>query len=121
MKKILVVDDEPDITTSVMRGLQRRGLVVDSFNDPEEALKRFIPGAYDLAILDIKMPKLNGFELFREIRNRDGQIRVFFFTAFESYRTEFMKAFPELDERRFVKKPVGIDLLLSQISEQSIR
>lgn len=48
MKKILVVDDEPDITTSVKMGLQRHGLNVDTFNDTEVALKNFVSGVYDL-------------------------------------------------------------------------
>ena len=68
MKKILVVDDDVDITTSVKNGIQPRGLWEDKFKDPKEALRSFSTGAYDAAILDISMPNLNGFELFREFK-----------------------------------------------------
>jgi two-component system, OmpR family, response regulator ChvI len=106
--KVLLVDDEPDIVTSVKLGLERRGLTVDAFDDPLVALREFKPNTYDFAILDIRMPKMNGFELYREILKRDGNVRVRFFTAFEEYREEFTKAFPELDERRFIRKPTTI-------------
>jgi DNA-binding response OmpR family regulator len=106
--KVLLVDDEPDILMSVKLGLEKRGLTVDAFDDPEVALREFRPDTYDFAILDIRMPKMNGFELYREILKRDGNVRVRFFTAFEEYREDFKKAFPELDERRFIRKPATI-------------
>ena len=111
--KILLVDDEPDIVQSVKERLEMRGLSVDAFDDPEKALQAFKPDTYDIAILDIRMPKMNGFRLYREIEKRDAKVRVRFFTAFETYREEFKKAFPELDERRFIKKP----LTISKIAE----
>lgn len=106
--KVLLVDDEPDILMSVKLGLEKRGLTVDAFDDPEVALREFRPDTYDFAILDIRMPKMNGFELYREILKRDGNVRVRFFTAFEEYREDFKKAFPELDEHRFIRKPTTI-------------
>ena len=111
--RVLLVDDDPDIVDVVKRGLEMRGLPVDAFVDPEKALQAFKPDTYDIAILDIRMPKMNGFRLYREIEKRDAKVRVRFFTAFETYREEFKKAFPELDERRFIKKP----LTISRIAE----
>jgi DNA-binding response OmpR family regulator len=112
--RVLLVDDEPDIGTSVKLGLEKRGLIVNAYDDPQVALREFRPNTYDFAILDIRMPGMNGFELYRELLKRDGNIRVRFFTAFEEYRDEFKKAFPELDESRFIRKPATI----SKISEE---
>jgi two-component system, OmpR family, response regulator ChvI len=113
--KILLVDDEPDILRSVKMGLEMRGLSVDAFGDPERALTSFKPGVYEIAILDIKMPKMNGFQLYREILKRDDKVKVRFFTAFEEYRNEFKKAFPELDEHRFIKKPSMIAAIVEEL------
>jgi two-component system response regulator VanR len=66
-RRILTVDDEPDITLAVKAGLEATGLFqVDTFNDPELALSSFRPGLYDLALIDFKMPKLYGYELYDE-------------------------------------------------------
>lgn len=113
--RILLVDDERDILDPVAEGLQRLGHSVDAFNDPEEALKAFKRDAYDIALLDVRMPKMNGFQLYRYILKRDEKVRVRFFTAFEEYREEFKKAFPELDERRFIKKPTTISKLAGEL------
>jgi DNA-binding response OmpR family regulator len=113
--KVLLVDDEPDILQSVKKGLEMRGLSVDAFGDPLDALNSFKPGVYAIAILDVKMPKMNGFQLYREILKRDDMVKVRFFTAFEEYREEFRKAFPELDEQRFIKKPSSIGTIVEQL------
>jgi DNA-binding response OmpR family regulator len=66
--KLLLVDDEPDITTVFALGLEDHGFKVDVFNDPLQALSDFKKGSYDLVLIDYKMPNMNGFELHREIR-----------------------------------------------------
>ncbi len=85
MKKILVVDDEPDITSSIKAGLGSAGFEVDTYNDPELALSEFTQGKYDLAIIDFRMPEMNGFDLYRGIKLMDGKIKIFFLSAFEMY------------------------------------
>jgi CheY-like chemotaxis protein len=67
-QKILLVDDEPDLTTVFSMGLEDNGFKVDAFNDPLLALSEFKKGSYDLILLDDKMPNMNGFELYTEIR-----------------------------------------------------
>jgi DNA-binding response OmpR family regulator len=119
LPKILLVDDEPDVLESVKAGLKIHGFEVDAYEDPIEALKEFRRGAYEIALLDIRMPKMNGFELYREILRRDGNVKVKFFTAFEEYRSEFRKAFPELDERRFIKKPTTIKALTQVLTDET--
>ena len=106
--KILLVDDETDILDSVKSGLELKGFEVDAFDDPLKALHNFRKGVYEIALLDIRMPQMNGFQLYNEIRKRDEEVRVRFFTAYEVYREEFKKAFPELDERRFIQKPTTL-------------
>src|SRR5438105_4177036 len=87
---LLVVDDEPDITLAFSMGLEDSGFVVDAFNDPLLALEAFEERkkSYDLALLDIKMPKMNGFELYKEIRKANDKVKVCFATAFDIQKEE---------------------------------
>jgi DNA-binding response OmpR family regulator len=116
MRRVAVVDDEPDITIVLKRGLEQHGFAVDAFNDPQVALASFRPNYYDLMIIDIRMPKLNGFDLYREVRKKDGNIKVCFLTAFEIYYEEFRKMFPTIDIKAFVRKPVSISALVKQVN-----
>ena len=70
-KRILVVDDESDVCLALKRILDENGFTVDSYQNPLLALQKFKADLYDLVILDIKMPKLNGFVLFYTERSRD--------------------------------------------------
>ena len=116
MKRIAIVDDEPDITAVLKKGLEQNGFAVDTFNDPRVALSNFKPLYYDLMIIDIRMPHINGFDLYRELKKKDSSVRVCFLTAFEIYYEEFRKMFPNIDVRAFVRKPVGIAALVKQIN-----
>jgi len=118
MKKILVVDDEADITISIKNGLQRNGFQVDTFNDPVTALENYRADAYDLLLIDIRMPKMNGFELYREIKKKGVTSKVCFFTAFEVYYDEFKKVFPTLDVKCFIRKPITIMDLTAHINSE---
>jgi DNA-binding response OmpR family regulator len=118
MTKIFLVDDEPDIANSLRLGLERKGFTVDVFTDPSEALAKYKPHYYDLLLMDIRMPKLSGFELVREIRKVDPDSEVWFLTAFEVYLEEFKKMFPDLDVKNFIRKPVSLNELASRITEK---
>lgn len=111
-----MVDDEPDITTVLKRGLEHHGFLVDVFNDPQVALSSFKPNHYDLMIIDIRMPKLNGFDLYRELKKKDANTKVCFLTAFEIYYDEFRKMFPTIDVRAFIRKPISISSLVNQVN-----
>jgi DNA-binding response OmpR family regulator len=63
-RRLLLVDDEQDITSILSSVLQESGFEVTPFNNPLLALRSFKPRYYDLVILDIKMPNMNGFELY---------------------------------------------------------
>src|ERR687886_2055725 len=113
-KTILIVDDEPDIASYLKLNLEDNGFEVDSFNDPILALENFRKRLYSLLILDIKMPKMNGFELYTKIKKIDDKVKVCFLTAlaelqeYESFRKEL---FPEEGKRYFVQKPVGNEVV----------
>jgi DNA-binding response OmpR family regulator len=116
--RILVVDDEPDLTQVSTLALEYHGFKVDSFNDPQEALSKFKPGSYDLIILDIKMPKMDGFELYHEIKKKDNNAKVCFLTASELYYEEFRKKeYSALDRNLFIQKPIGNEDLIKEINK----
>ncbi|HKU49067.1 MAG TPA: response regulator [Nitrososphaera sp.] len=116
--RVLLVDDEPDITTVMQSALEREGFLVDSFNDSQQALDAFRLDYYDIALLDIRMPVLNGFELYRELKKKDGRIKVCFITAFEVYYDEFKRLFPSVSATCFVKKPVALHVLVKLIRQE---
>ena len=116
--RILIVDDEPDLTKISVMALEHYGYKVDAFNDPEEALSKYKPGSYDLIILDIKMPEMNGFELYREIKKKDNNAKVCFLTASELYYKEFReKEFRSLDRNLFIRKPINNEELAKEINK----
>src|SRR5918999_1721234 len=105
--RILVVDDKPDFTQVFKQALEYNGFKVDSFNDPQEALSNYKPGLYDLVILDIKMPRMDGFELYQEIKKKDNNANVYFLTASDLYYEEFRKKeYCVLDKNLFIRKPI---------------
>ena len=74
--RILVVDDEEDIAKLFQKALERAGFIVDTYNDPLQSLSNYRAGMYDLLLLDIKMPEMNGFELYKKIRQIDDKTKV---------------------------------------------
>jgi two-component system, OmpR family, response regulator ChvI len=120
-KKILIVDDEPDITLTLGKGLEQGGYDVHAFNDPLVALSNFKPDTYDLLLLDIKMPKMTGFELYRKLKEIDSKVKVCFITAFETYYEKFRQEFFPLEEiKGFIRKPIQIEDLI-RITNQITR
>jgi DNA-binding response OmpR family regulator len=119
-KRILLVDDEHDITFSLRIGLENNGFAVDIFNDPEEALSIFKAGLYDLLLIDVKMPKMNGFELYQEIEKMDNKVKVCFITAFEVYYNSLRELFPTVKVDCYIKKPVTTDELVQRIKSELV-
>jgi DNA-binding response OmpR family regulator len=116
--RILIVDDEPDITESFGLALEDSGFEVDKYNDPAVALASFKPNVYGLLILDIKMPKMDGFELYDKIKKIDEKVKVFFISAFDIDRTEISKKYPGLKIENFLPKPIQIPELIKRVEEQ---
>ena len=85
-KRILFVDDEPDLTSLFKKALESAGFSVNVFNNSAYTLKDFKPHFYDLVMLDIVMPKMDGFDLYKELKKVDPDVKVCFLTAREKYR-----------------------------------
>ncbi|MGA9153411.1 MAG: response regulator [Candidatus Nitrosopolaris sp.] len=116
-RRILVVDDEADVCFVLEKVLGENGFVVDSYEDPFLALERFRAHLYNLVILDIKMPELNGFELYREIRRLDKKVKICFLTAGEMYYGAYSDIFSSLPANHFIKKPIDNEGLLERIND----
>ena len=116
-KNILVVDDEADLTLLCSLALKYHGFKVDTSNDPQDALSNYKPGYYDLVILDIKMPKMDGFELHDEIKKKDHKAKVCFLTASELYYEKFRKReYDAIDKNLFIQKPIDNEDLLKEVN-----
>lgn len=118
--RIMVVDDERDILSILKRGLESKNrFKVDTFMDAEsalESLKENSDDYYDLVLTDIRMPKINGFELYRRIRESNPQMKVVFITAFEINKDEFSKVIPSVDVIDFISKPVSMATLITKLN-----
>src|ERR671910_1823828 len=116
--RILLVDDESDILGVIKRGIEAKGFRVDAYDSPQEAIDYFKPNLYDLAILDIRMPGLNGFALYRQMKKIDPSLTVCFLSAFEMHPEEFKKVFPSMSEgvKTIIKKPITTSELLKEIA-----
>jgi DNA-binding response OmpR family regulator len=117
----LLVDDELDILSTLKRSLEMRGYSVTVFNEPERALADFKPNFYDLIILDVRMPGINGFDLARSMWKTDPASHICFMTAFEIYDSEANKVFRDFNTKCFVKKPVTTKVLIEHIESHLAR
>jgi CheY-like chemotaxis protein len=119
-KRILLVDDEPDIIYPIKRVLENNNeFVVDSYTDPILALSNFRPRLYDLILLDIKMPNMNGFDLYQKIKEIDSTAKICFLTASELFYEEYRRldAYPKLEKAYFIQKPCRSEDLIRQLNE----
>jgi DNA-binding response OmpR family regulator len=114
--RIMLVDDEPDINAALSVVLKRAGYDIDTFENPFIALEKLKPGFYGLIILDVKMPQMDGFELYREIKKVDRKAKICFLTASELYYENFRKEkFAALDKELFIIKTISNAELLKKI------
>jgi two-component system, OmpR family, response regulator ChvI len=128
-KKILIVDDDPDITFSLKKVLEEYNgyehkknggglfeLIVDTFTDPADVVSNYNqPGMYDLLIIDIVMPKMNGFELYEKVREIDDKAKACFITAHELYYESLRDLFPGFEVDCFMRKPIENEDLLRKV------
>jgi DNA-binding response OmpR family regulator len=116
--RVLLVDDEADIVHVLKRELEVKGFEVDAYESPQQAINSFKPNLYDLAILDIRMPGLNGFALYRQMKKIDPALTACFLSAFEIHPEEFKKVFPTMADnvKTVIKKPVTNNSLIREIT-----
>jgi DNA-binding response OmpR family regulator len=119
-KMILLIDDEPDLTYTIKRILEDNGFEVDTFNDPILALDNYKVNFYDLVILDIKMPKMNGLELYIKIREKDPKVKICFLTVIATFDEDFRKIRLTLgktiNEDYFIQKPINTKDLIKKLT-----
>ncbi|HZA08327.1 MAG TPA: response regulator [Nitrososphaeraceae archaeon] len=117
--RIMFVDDEKDILSTVKRGLEsNNAFKVDTFPSGETALQTFEnhpENYYDIVITDIRMPKMNGFELYRRIKEKNPSMKIAFITAFEINKEEFNKVMPSVNVIDFISKPLSISNLIAKL------
>jgi two-component system response regulator ChvI len=117
--RIFIVDDESHTCLALEKILEENGFKVDKFTDPFLVLKNFKADFYGMLILDIKMPKMNGFELYLEIKRIVSKVKVMFLTAvseYQQYEAFRKEVFPKLGERHFVSKPIENEDLVKRVN-----
>ncbi len=119
-KRILIVDDDPGITNTFKVGVENasKNIAVHTHNDPRKALLDFEPNFYDLLLVDINMPCLDGFQLSESILEIDINVKICFISAGEINRDALREIHPSISLGCFIKKPVGIDYLIDRISAE---
>jgi DNA-binding response OmpR family regulator len=118
-KRVLIVDDEPDVTLVLKQVLDENGFEADSYDEPRLALNNFKANMYDLLLLDIKMPDINGLDLYQEMRKIDEKVKVCFLTASEMFYEKFRKEEPysKFDKELFIAKPIENEELLDLLNK----
>jgi DNA-binding response OmpR family regulator len=108
---VLLLDDEPDVTSVLKKGLEQQSrFAVYAYNDPEDALRSLSKVDYDIMIVDIRLPKMNGFEFYQKAQ-RVKDSKVVFITASDAYHEEYQKKYPQWNGNCFIVKPVSIVML----------
>jgi len=117
-KRILIIDDDPDITITLRISLEDNGFKADSYTDPILAFENFQDGLYDLILLDIKMSG-DGFRLYQKIKMVDKRVKICFLTATEFFHEEIRKeqGFGEFNQETFLRKPIEIKDLVRAIKK----
>jgi DNA-binding response OmpR family regulator len=118
-KRILIIDDDEDITITLRISLEDNGFSVDSYTDPVLAFENFKGGQYDLVILDITMPEVDGFHFYQKMRKIDSNVKVCFLTATEYFREEIRRehGLDELNNELFLRKPIETEDLVGEIKK----
>ena len=109
---VLVIDDEPDVTATLKKGLETCGpFDVQAFNDAEQALAALAQFRFHIMIIDLRMPKMDGFEFYERARKLDESPCVIFITASDAYNERYKQKYPKWNGDCFIMKPVSVSLL----------
>ena len=117
--KILVVEDEKDIRENLCKGLKLKGYVVDSASDGEVAFTKIWENVYDLVILDINIPKMDGFELLAQVRKANKELKVLILSAYDDIVSK-IKGF-DLGTNDYLTKPFHFEELLARVRALTMR
>jgi two-component system, OmpR family, response regulator ChvI len=123
-KKILIIDDEYDLTMTYKIGLESNGFIADTNNDPIDVLSEYKPDYYDLVLIDIRMPEMNGLELYNEIKKIDKNANICFITAYDTDNNTLKQidmsssSSKEIENICIIKKPIEIEKLIDLINKK---
>ena len=125
-KRVLIVDDDADLSMTFREAIQdsnkdvhvNKRIEVYTSNDPVMSLSEFKPNFYDLLLVDINMPRMNGFELCEKILAIDINVRVCFMSNGEINREALREIYPTRQEGCFIRKPVSIDYFVKRIRSE---
>jgi DNA-binding response OmpR family regulator len=128
-KRILIVDDDPDITFTFKKGIEysstdkdnnssNRRIEVYTYNDPLVALSEFKPHHFDLLLVDVNLPNLNGFEFYEKILELDINVKACFMTAGQINREALREIHTSISLGCFIIKPVTIDYLVNRLKSE---
>jgi DNA-binding response OmpR family regulator len=118
---MLIVDDDDGVTTTFKLAIEDsnnnhdKRIEVRTSNNPVVALSEFKPNFYDLLLVDINMPHMNGFELCEKILAIDINVKVCFMSSGEINREALREIYPTRQEGCFIRKPISIDYLVKRI------
>src|SRR4030043_1408451 len=115
MSKILICEDEPDAKESLASILKDRGYDVYTTEDGEQAVKAARQNNPDLILLDIRMPKLDGLEVAKEVRKYDAVTKIIFISAFQS--PELVKEAAKYNFSDYILKPTYPESLLQAVEQ----
>lgn len=115
-KRIFLIDDDPDVTLFFKMALEGAGFIVDAYNDPIQAISKFRSNFYDLLLIDIRMPVLDGFRLYKKLRRRD-KVKACFITSFEEYYQSIKQEHPLLEKELscLIRKPITLKDLINHV------
>ena len=112
--RILVVDDNADLAENVAEILEDEGFAVDVFNSPYQALEALVPGRYTVALLDIKMPGMDGIELYRALKRKDASLPAIAMTAYA--QDDRIRAAVDEGVIAVMPKPLDVPRLLQRLA-----
>ena len=114
--KILVIDDDKDINNLFKTFLEYNSYYVDAYTDPIDALYYFKKNEYDLVLLDLKMPQINGIAMFHALKNRDDKVTICLITADLSYLEQLKGKIPNI-EKYVIHKPILLRNLKDKLNQ----
>ena len=125
-KRILIVDDDPDITITFKKAFEEANRIsdkkvsfhVNTYNDPLLALSEYKPGFYDLMLVDINMPKMNGFDFCVKVFEVDLNPKVCFISSALINQEALKEQYPSLSFGCFIEKPITIDSLIRRVKAE---
>jgi len=115
-KRILIIDDDPDINNLFKIYLEHDGFQADAYTNPIDALNYFKINEYNLILLDLKMPQIDGISMFQALKKKDEKVTICLITADMSYLEQLKGKIPNI-EKYAIHKPILLRNLKDKINE----